>query len=109
MQKKKTYRSKKYMDFVKTLNCCVEMYFTGGSYKEGKQRTCSEEVHAHHTGKGGVAIKPPDLNCIPLCGLHHNFIHQHGPKTLESNYNIEISLEIIKANQAYIEHLEGKK
>lgn len=78
MQKEKTFRSKRYMDFVKTLDCCVSSAGCGG------------EIAAHHTETGGMGIKGSDLSCIPLCGIHHAFYHNSGKITFASYYNINI-------------------
>ena len=98
MQKKKTYRSKKYMDFVKGLECCVD----------SPLEHCEGEVVPHHTETGGVGMKGPDLSCVPLCNKHHQGIHA-GKKTFEEVYSFDFNHHVKEANQAYIEHLEGKK
>ena len=97
--KKKTYRSKKYMDFVKEQYCCLSSPL---SYCNG------EGTVAHHTETGGVGMKGSDLSCIPLCPSHHFEIHQHGKLTFALHHAIEISDVLIKTNQAYIEYLEAE-
>ena len=57
--KPQTYRNSKYMRFIKTLPCCV------------CGRMPSDPHHVKEKGKGGICLKPSDLNCIPLCRLHH--------------------------------------
>lgn len=96
-QKKKTYRSKKYMDFVKILECCVSS-------------PCFEviERHPHHTETGGIGMKGSDLSCIPLCGFHHDEIHRGGKETFQYKYAIDIKDKVVEANHAYIQYLEGK-
>ena len=98
MQKVKTYRSKKYMDFVKSLPCYVEGPLCGG------------EIAPHHTSTAGTGKKGNDLSCIPLCYEHHiNQLHQHGRKTFEGVYAVSIPQMVMVTNWKYIEYLEGKK
>jgi len=61
-QKTKPFRSKKYMDWVKTLPCCYCL--TNGS-----------DPH-HVTGLGsGMGTKNSDATCIPLCRKCHTLLH----------------------------------
>ena len=105
MQKKKTYRSKKYMDFVKGLECCVD----SACRHSLDGPICDPDSIPHHTETGGVGMKGSDLSCIPLCNYHHNYIHQHGKGTFQRKYDVLIIYVLNNTHQAYIEHLEGKK
>jgi len=71
--KEETYRSKKYLCWIKTLPCVA----TGAPADD-----------AHHitgTGKGGIGTKPPDNYCIPLTRWAHSLLHQD-PKKWEKIY-----------------------
>ena len=58
-----TFRSKAYLDFVKSLSCCVN-------------HECFGDVVAHHTTCGGKSLKGPDTHAISLCHKHHDE-HDH--------------------------------
>lgn len=65
MLKQKSFRSKKYRDWVKTLPCVI----------------CEGNSHeAHHiigTGNlGGMGMKAPDTYVMPVCRMDHCLIHQ---------------------------------
>ena len=66
MIKQKSFRSKKYLAFVRTLPCSI----------------CGtdQDVVAHHLigvgGMGGMGTKAPDNYTLPLCVQDHFKIHQ---------------------------------
>tara|TARA_R110002110_G_scaffold393274_1_gene606948 strand:+ start:369 stop:647 length:279 start_codon:yes stop_codon:yes gene_type:complete len=66
MIKQKSFRSKKYLAFVRTLPCSI----------------CGtdQDVVAHHLigvgGMGGMGTKAPDNFTLPLCAEDHSKIHQ---------------------------------
>ena len=65
LQKQKPYRSKEYLDYVRSLPCSVVR--------------CYDQAEAHHTeGGNGIAMKGSDLSCIPLCRVHHVICHSMG-------------------------------
>lgn len=79
--KPKTFRSKKYREFIKTLPCVM----CGYSTHEGLSI-----VPAHQKlGCGGMGIKPPDTHCIPLCHKCHTLEHQVGEETFYQKINRE--------------------
>ena len=91
---KKTYRSKKYLAFVRTLPCTVPIAM------------CQGPVAAHHTETGGVGMKGPDLSCVPLCALHHQEIHSQGRITFQEKHSLDIQLSNLKVLRQYIEWRE---
>jgi len=80
--KPKTYRSKKYLLFIRTKPCLVCGY---------------DKTVPHHEklGMGGTSIKPPDANCVPLCVKCHDR-HENENSLLWESENIDIQREIIK-------------
>ena len=67
MLKRKTKRSPQYLDYIRSLPCCV----TG----------TDQNIIAHHvrigTG-GGTSLKPSDYFCLPLNSLEHQKLHKLG-------------------------------
>ena len=63
--KVKTNRNRKYLDWVRTLPCCI----------------CGAEAEPHHIkGVGhysGAGMKADDLLTMPLCHQHHEEIHDN--------------------------------
>ena len=62
--KQAKWRSKKYLDFVRTQPCAI----------------CGRPSdHAHHIigigGMGGMGTKAPDYMTMPLCVAHHTAMH----------------------------------
>jgi hypothetical protein len=90
--KPKTYRSKKYLEFIRTKRCIVCGY---------------DQTVPHHEplGHGGKGIKAPDSFTLPMCHLCHNYRHQQGFVFWEEN-NIDPKLEIIKLLTEYL-HEKG--
>ena len=94
--KKKTFRSSKYLAFVRTLPCSI--IDSGG---------CEGQVVPHHVHAGGVGMKCSDAETIPLCHGHH---HEHditGKITFYKKYNTTIDECLVKTMQAYIEGAQG--
>ncbi|MBI5643316.1 MAG: DUF968 domain-containing protein [Deltaproteobacteria bacterium] len=94
--KPKTYRSDKFLRFVRTLPCCV----------------CgSPETVAHHTERGmyggGIGIKGSDLSGVPLCGYHHQALHTIGVNTFLEKYSVSIVEVNRNALMEYVKFLEG--
>lgn len=91
-----TYRSKKYLAYIRTKKCLV----------------CgSPETVPHHEGLGlnMMGGKSPDSHAVPLCSKHHAGYHNIGPKFWDM---VDIKMEIIKLVTEYleqIEYLEQKK
>lgn len=87
------WRSKKYLDFVKTLPSIV---------------AGSGDVTAHHVrmlGNAGTAIKPSDFWVVPLADSLHKELDQIGRETFYEKYNIDIKIEIIKTMAAYLKEI----
>lgn len=86
--KPKTYRSEKYLAFVRTQPCCV----------------CKNPYGSqpHHTEKSGTSMKGTDLSCIPLCERHHIEIHQTGEETFEQQYNTDIIIKNVETLRNYL-------
>lgn len=106
--KEKTYRSDDYTAFVDTLECAVFAFHKDARVIDGS--ICQGLVTHHHTETGGVGMKGSDLSCVPLCNGHHFEVHNTlGKQTFDKVYNLDLAtVEVIRANQAYIEDLESQ-
>lgn len=92
--KQKTFRSKKYLEFVRGLPCVV-----------CKSR---DNVVAHHESfledRGGTSIKSSDALAIPLChDCHIGGVHLIGEDTFYALHNTTVEDCLIKTMKAYIE------
>ena len=95
-----TYRSKKYLDYIKRKKClaCQKGIIT------------TEPHHVSIPGSGrGVGKKGSDYHTIPLCRNHHRSYHYNGRESFCEDFNIHLEREIIRLNQEYIAALEGKQ
>ena len=84
LQKQKTKRDKKYLQFIRSLCCC----FCGSS----------QNIESHHMvakGHGAKGLKTSDLRAVPLCFECHRGIHQIG------------KLSFLKQKQITIDEIEG--
>jgi hypothetical protein len=63
MLKKKTYRNRAYLDWVKTLDCC------------NCGAPADDPHHIIGQGEGGMGTKASDLLVMPLCRGCHTHIH----------------------------------
>lgn len=90
--KTNTFRSKKYLDFVRGVECCVC----------GRK---DETVIAHHVDTGGMSLKCSDALTIPLCHTHHAEAHS-GKHTFFLSYGTTKEECLARTMQAYIE--EGR-
>ena len=69
--KHKLGRSKEYLAYIRTLECCV----------------CRRmPVEPHHVGAGGVGLKGSDFTAVPLCRTHHREVHDAGQQTFQERY-----------------------
>ena len=71
-----------YLAFVKNQPCAVNKGCPPG-----------DDIVPHHlrtSSNSGVAMKPNDLFCIPLCVTHHQEGHQKGWRTFQNKYNIDL-------------------
>ncbi len=83
-----TFRSKKYLAFIRTKPCLV----------------CgSPETVPHHEGLGRNMIggKPPDSHAVPLCVLCHGIYHNTGPAYWK---RVDIKMVIIKLLEEFMEN-----
>lgn len=67
------WRSRKYLDWVKSLPCCV------------CGRPADDPHHINRAGKG-MGTKQADCFVIPLCREHHDEIERVGSKSWEGRY-----------------------
>lgn len=92
-----TFRSKKYLRFVRQHPCC----------------NCGHliQIEAHHVrfdGNAGTSLKPPDVHTIPLCndGPEHQ-CHALTQQFKEGGVDFEFALKImVKLLSEYIEKME---
>lgn len=91
--KPKTFRSKKYLAYIKTLDCCVGYH-------------CEGDVVAHHTECGGKALKGSDLLTLPLCHKHHDEHDRMGKISFYLDNNIDKWETIARCLTGYIEQQE---
>lgn len=89
-----TYRSKKYLAYIRTKKCLI----------------CGNpETVPHHEGLGlnMMGGKSPDSHCLPLCFKHHARRHSYGASIFwDSHPYIDVKFEIIKLLTEYLEQLE---
>lgn len=88
--KPETFRSKKYLKYIESLDCCVD-------------HLCEGDVVAHHTECGGKALKGNDLLSIPLCHKHHDEHDRIGKVTFYEDNNIDKWEIIARCLADYIE------
>ena len=93
--KPKTYRSKKFLQFVRTLPCCVN------------NAQCMGDIIYHHTSIGGTALKGPDLESIPLCHYHHDEHDRLGKVSFYKKYLLDRWMVAAKTMASYIESIGG--
>lgn len=86
IEKPKAYRNKKYLEFIRTLPCCV----------------CKGFSEAHHGDTGGLAVKCNDTRSIPLCHRCHQESHAIGKKTFQERHNIDFRDIQIRCLETYI-------
>lgn len=91
--RKKTDRDAAYLDYIRSLPCCVCALDT-------PQTTPTE---AAHVGPRGLSQKCPDRETIPLCALHHRegqFSQHRMGRMFWSHYglNLEVLLAMYQAH-----------
>ena len=88
--KPKTYKSKKYLGFIRRHPCFV----------------CGRKAEPHHVslGESGVGMKASDTHCIPLCRACHDAAHTN--KLFWIRYDVKKM--IIGLLTEYIRELEKK-
>jgi len=92
--KPKREKSKKYLEYIKTLPCCC------------RDHTCTGDVVPHHTTTKKVGGS--DYDTIPLCATHHLWVHSIGKTTFQDKHGCSFEEEIYKCRTGYIKKLEDK-
>jgi hypothetical protein len=73
-------RSAAHLEWVRSLKCTVP--------------NCRDiDRQAHHVRdarEAGTAIKPGDEWAVPLCYPHHHELHQHGRRSFERKYKVDL-------------------
>jgi len=80
-----TWKSKKYLDYVRKQPCLI----------------CGYPSEAHHVktkGAGGC-----DAWTVPLCRLHHSGCHHFGKDTFFERHGLDVYEELFKMTKGYIE------
>jgi hypothetical protein len=85
--KPKTFRSKKYLDFIRSKPCFV-------CGKPGPS-----DPHHENFGFCGSGMKAPDTYTVPLCREHHSVRHSEGGRIFPQ----EVEWAVIKYLTEYIE------
>jgi hypothetical protein len=70
-----------HLDWIRDQPCCVP-------------RCLREPIEAHHVrtaANSGTALKPDDMEVIPLCAYHHRLVHRMGQKTFQSFFGVDFS------------------
>ena len=88
----KTYRSARYLDFIRKQPCII---------------TGSFPSVPHHTSKAGIGLKGSDYLTVPLKPELHNELHTIGQKTFQDKYSVDFRAWIDYLLSAYIHKLEG--
>ncbi len=87
--KKKTWRSKKYLAFIRSKPCLV----------------CSHKAIAHHIrieSNAGTSKKPGDYWSVPLCVVHHDEHDHLGRDSFWGKYDINIWRELFMLTKEWI-------
>jgi len=74
-----SFRSKKYLDFIRSKNCLV----------------CGNiNTVAHHEGLGRNAqgAKPPDSHAVPLCNRCHQRRHDKGVQSFWGGWDVKMEI-----------------
>lgn len=90
-EKKLIFRSRSYLDFVKTLPCLANT------------AQCQGDIVAHHPVIGGKSLKGPDLYALPLCHYHHNEHDQIGKVSFYRKYNLDMWRCVAQILAIYVE------
>lgn len=95
--KEKTFRSKKYLDFIKRQPC----FICGNTPVDSHHETMS--------GKG-TGLKGPDNQTLPLCYHHHTERHNMGRESFYSRYGYYNDLwkTWVMIYQSRYEEIHGK-
>ena len=97
-QKPVTIRNKKYIEFIKSLRCCVCGF-----------KSPSDPHHVSLEGHGAKGMKCSDDRAIPLCHLHHVEYHNTGRQTFATRYDLDYEKLISYLQRYYEDHHETKR
>lgn len=86
---------KKYIEWIKSLNCCCC----------GARNEFSDPHHVNKKGHGGVGTKANDRRAVPLCHHHHTIVHQEGRNTFEQKFCVVFEEIITGLNSYYEENI----
>lgn len=92
--KEKTFRSKKYLEFIRSQPCLI------------CQHPESDPHHETLSGKG-TGLKGPDNETIPLCKTHHDERHRVGRETFYNKHGFRWRLWVYFYQYRY-EEIHGK-
>lgn len=85
----RAYRSRKYLDYIRSIPC---LHCNGPA----------EPHHLRELGDGGMALKPPDTQCVPLCREGHD---EWGTRVPEW---IDIKMIVIRLQTEFIKRILDK-
>ena len=87
MEKPKTYKNSKYLEYIRMLPCCA----------------CRRSsVDPHHADTGGTGMKCSDTRAIPLCHKCHMECHALGRNTFQERHNIDFKSIQIQCLEKFI-------
>lgn len=75
-------RFPKHLRWLRRLPCLIE----------GKAgHVCEGPIQTHHAneGSGGMSLKCPDFECVPLCFVAHDLVHK-GKRTFEAKFGVTL-------------------
>lgn len=85
-------RNPAHLAWVRTQPCCV----FGCIYHQ----VVVEAHHIRSASDSGTGVKPPDDRVVPLCRIHHGWIHRHGMTSFMLTWNVSLEATIQKMNVA---------
>jgi hypothetical protein len=88
--KEKTFRSKKYLDYIRNLECVC-----------GPGCGKVEANHIKQKGLGGMGLKVSDLRTLPFCRAHHDEYHINREGTM-GKYCRDVNKELMRAMIGFI-------
>lgn len=90
MQKNKPIRDKKYIEFVRSLPCCVCGY-----------PPPTDPHHYQQKGQGGTGTKVSDYQAVPLCHHHHVEYHNIGRQSFIIKHEVDFEALMERMNKCY--------
>ena len=95
LEKPRTPRNAKYLDWVGTLACSVP--------------NCGRKGEPHHEGTGGMGLKCSDYRAIPLCREHHTHYHMAGKRSFWEFWGVNPENIIKRLNILWAENVKKRK